>query len=253
MEIGRASAWLEERGREQAVPAEEVARLDLCLIEAVANVLKYGGAEAEQSDICLGLKVTRSGGTHTAQLAVTDGGTPFNPLDHVTRLHPTSFAEAEPGGLGIAMMRIHSDKLEYQFLDGRNQLGVFVNWRSCATDTATKPAKFQVQPFRRSGERRLNGGMAGGLAACAGTLRREERRTLGVGWISLFRDVDEHAVHQALEEAEVLMLPAGTPLLKPGEFNQSVFILLSGDVTANLNSDLSPQACLLYTSDAADE
>lgn len=244
LEFARASAWLEEWGRDQTVPAEEIARLELCLHEAIANVSKYGGAGAGQSGICLGLKVSRNCDTRTAQLALSDAGTPFNPLDHVTRPHPASLEEAEPGGLGIAMMRIHSDELDYQYLDGRNQFLVSVKWRSGVAEAPTTSSPFQVQPFRRSRERRLNDGEAGGLAVCESTPRRVERRIRGVRWIPLFSDVNEDAVHQALEDAEVLLLPAGTPLLKPGELNQSVFILLSGAVAANLDSNLSPHAAI---------
>lgn len=226
------------------MPVEEIARLDLCLNETLANVVKHGGAGAGQSGIGLGLKLSQNGGTHTAQLAVTDAGVPFNPLEHVTRPHPASLDAAEPGGLGIAMMHIHSDKLDYQYLEGRNQLEFSVSWQSAAADPVPRPATFQVQPFRRGFDRRLQDDAANGLAAGENSPRRLERRTLGMRWIPLFQGVDEGAVHQALEDAEVLLLPAGTPLLKPGEHNQSVFILLSGDVTASLDSNLSPHAAI---------
>lgn len=246
-EFRRASAWLEETGRTLAVPAEDIARLDLCLNEALANVLKHGGAGVRQSGILLGLKLSRSAGTHTAQLTVTDGGTRFNPLDHAIRPHPASLAEAEPGGLGVAMMRIHSDKLDYRYLDGRNQLEFSVNWQSAVADPAPEASTFQMQPFRRGPDRRLKDGETGatkGLAAGETAPRRVERRTLGIRWIPLFQGVDEGAVLQALEDTEVVLLPAGTPLLRPGEHNQSVFILLSGDVAANLDSNLSAHAAI---------
>ena len=250
LEFRRASAWLEETGSKLAVPAADIARLDLCLNEALANVLNHGGAGGVQAGICLGLKLLQNGGNHTAQLTVTDGGTRFNPLDHVTRPRPASIEDAEPGGLGIAMMRIHSDTLNYEYLDGRNQLEFSVSWQSAAADPEPRPAGFQMQPFRRGPDRRLKDGETGeigqidALAAGETAPRRVERRTLGIRWIPLFRGVDEAAIHQALEDTEVVLLPAGTPLLKPGEHNQSVFILLSGDVAASLDNNLSPHAAI---------
>jgi sigma-B regulation protein RsbU (phosphoserine phosphatase) len=243
-EFRRASAWLEESCRERAVPAAHIVRLDLCLNEALANVLKHGGAGVGQSGIGIGLKMSRSGGTHTARLTVTDAGTRFNPLDHVTRSRPASLEEAEPGGLGIAMMRIHSDALDYQYRDGRNQLEFSVSWQAAAADPVPGPATFQMQPFRRGLDRRLKDDETNGPAAGETAPRRVERRTLGIRWIPLFRGVDEGAVHQALDDAEVVLLPAGSALLKPGEHNQSVFILLSGDVAASLDSSLSPDAAI---------
>jgi sigma-B regulation protein RsbU (phosphoserine phosphatase) len=250
LEFRRASAWLEETGSKLAVPAADIARLDLCLNEALANVLNHGGAGGVQAGIGLGLKLLQNGGNHTAQLTVTDGGTRFNPLDHVTRPRPASIEDAEPGGLGIAMMRIHSDTLNYEYLDGRNQLEFSVSWQSAAADPEPRPAGFQMQPFRRGPDRRLKDGETGeigqidALAAGETAPRRVERRTLGIRWIPLFRGVDEAAIHQALEDTEVVLLPAGTPLLKPGEHNQSVFILLSGDVAASLDNNLSPHAAI---------
>lgn len=243
-EFRRASAWLEECGRAQAVPAADIARLELCLNEALANVLKHGEAGVGQSGIGLALTLSRSGGTHTARLTVTDAGTRFNPLDHVTRSRPASLEEAEPGGLGIAMMHIHSDTLDYRYLDGRNQLEFSVSWQAGAADAAPRSASFQTQPFRRGPDRRLKDLEAKGIAAGETAPRRVERRTLGIRWIPLFRDVAEDILHQALEDTEVLLLPAGTPLLRPGEQNQSVFILLSGDVAASLDSNPSPHAAI---------
>lgn len=243
LEFRRASAWLEEWGRARNMPAEDIARLDLCLNEALANILKHGGAGARESGTQLALAHVIGDGVHTARLTVTDGGPPFNPLEHVIRPKPASLETTQPGDLGIAMMHIHADELDYQSLENRNQLGVSVSWQSGHADAAPPPAQFQVQAFRRGPDRRSHGD-AQNFAAAGVAQRLEERRTLGIRWIPLFRNVDEDAVHQALEDAEVLLLPAGTPLLKPGETNQSVFILLSGDVVANLDSNLNPHAAI---------
>lgn len=243
LEFRRASAWLEECCGKQAVPAEQIARLDLCLNEALANVLKHGGAGAGRSGIRLGLGLSASDGVSTARLEVTDAGVPFNPLEHVVRPPPASLDDAEPGGLGIAMLRIHADQLDYEHSAGFNRLGISVSWPSSTTDPVAPPAAFKVQAFRRGPDRRQQSDAAS-LAAEESPPRMPERRILGIGWIPLFGGVDEGAVEHALEDAEVLLLPAGTPLLKPGEHNQSVFILLSGEVAASLDNNLSPHAVI---------
>jgi sigma-B regulation protein RsbU (phosphoserine phosphatase) len=88
----------------------------------------------------------------------------------------------------------------------------------------------QVQRFGRQRDQDLDNG--------------EERRHLGIGWLPLFRGTDEDAVINILNECEVLILPAGTPLLKPGEANDAVFVLLSGDLAAYLDTDLNPNAAI---------
>ena len=77
-----------------------------------------------------------------------------------------------------------------------------------------------------------------------GGKRREARRSLGVAWIPLFREAPEAKLEEALADCEILLLPAGTALLRPGEINQSVYIPLSGNIAAFLDTNLSPEAAI---------
>ena len=58
--------------------------------------------------------------------------------------------------------------------------------------------------------------------------RGGERREAAIRWITLFRDADPREVEETLGGLDVLALPAGTPILRRGEANGDVFILLSG-------------------------
>jgi sigma-B regulation protein RsbU (phosphoserine phosphatase) len=96
----------------------------------------------------------------------------------------------------------------------------------------------QHLPFRRSSERRAS------EDSWDINRRNSDRRRLSIDWVPLFRDVDESAVNKALVDSEVLLLPAGTSLLRPGETNHNVYILLSGEIAAHLDSNLSPVAAI---------
>lgn len=74
--------------------------------------------------------------------------------------------------------------------------------------------------------------------------RGTEQRRLHIGWIPLFRNADEAAINEILADCEVLLLPAGTPLLRPGETNHNVYTLLSGRIAAHLDANLSPDAAI---------
>ncbi len=87
--------------------------------------------------------------------------------------------------------------------------------------------RFRRGPDRRSVERPTGGRQRGG-----------DQRHLRIGWIPLFRGADEATVSEILGDCEVLLLPAATPLLKPGEANHNVYILLSGQIAAHLNANL---------------
>jgi anti-sigma regulatory factor (Ser/Thr protein kinase) len=127
-EVRRASAWLAEQATRHALPEEALTGLDLCLNEALANVLAHGGPSARSASIDLCFEVEDEAGRPRARLTVADAGTPFDPLAYVQQPRPQSLAEAEPGGLGLMMMRNFAERLDYSYRDGRNRLSFGVSW-----------------------------------------------------------------------------------------------------------------------------
>ncbi|MBE0615406.1 MAG: SpoIIE family protein phosphatase [Burkholderiales bacterium] len=74
--------------------------------------------------------------------------------------------------------------------------------------------------------------------------RRGERRSSEFRWVSLFRDADQRDLEEILVDCEVLLLPAGTPLLRTGETNRNVYVLLSGRLIAQLGEDANPDTAI---------
>lgn len=132
-EAGRASAWLETVCLERGVPAEQIRRLDLCLNEALANIIAHGGPAARSSPVQLVFRVCRHADINEVALTVSDSGAAFDPLAHQSGPRPQTLAEAEPGGLGLIMMRNFSDALSYRYSEGRNQLTFSVRWAEAGT------------------------------------------------------------------------------------------------------------------------
>ena len=99
----------------------------------------------------------------------------------------------------------------------------------------TGPAgrQFRRGPDRRKSER-----------APAKERRGGERREAATEWITLFRDADPREVEEALGASEVFALPAGAPLLRRGEANRDVFILLSGKLIVRMGDDPSPETSI---------
>ena len=58
--------------------------------------------------------------------------------------------------------------------------------------------------------------------------------------ITIFRGVDMAVVSEALKECEVRSLPAGTILMEPGQANETIYLLLSGQLSAHLDDPMSP-------------
>ena len=92
--------------------------------------------------------------------------------------------------------------------------------------------------FGRGRERRV------ASAPVAEERRRGERRKPAFEWIALFRSADPRELAEALAECEVLTLPAGSSLLRAGEANHSVYVLLSGKLIAQLGAATSPEAAI---------
>ncbi len=131
-EVRRASRWLESAALHQRVPAEHIARLDLCLNEALANIVAHGSPSARLSEVRLQLRVRHESGTHEAAVTVSDSGVAFDPLAYQAGARAGTLEEIEPGGLGLIMMKEAADKLDYQHSEGRNKLTFTVRWDEAA-------------------------------------------------------------------------------------------------------------------------
>lgn len=127
-EFRRASAWLADAGRERDVPVAQIERLDVCLNEVLANIVAHGGAAALAAPIRLRLAACDDAGAREARLTISDAGVAFDPLAHCPKPRPASLAEAEPGGLGVLMLRIFADTFGYCHDEGRNHLTLGVRW-----------------------------------------------------------------------------------------------------------------------------
>lgn len=127
-EVRRASLWLEAAALQQRVPAEQIARLELCLNEALANILAHGGPSARLSEVLLQFRVHQESGVHDAAVTVSDSGIAFDPLTYQAGPRPGTLAEIEPGGLGLIMMKEAADHLDYERSKGRNHLTLTVRW-----------------------------------------------------------------------------------------------------------------------------
>jgi len=76
----------------------------------------------------LRLNVTCDGLTHQAIVTVCDSGPPFDTTSVQPGALPLTLDDAEPGGLGLLMIRNLSDSLSYWYDDGHNELAFGVHW-----------------------------------------------------------------------------------------------------------------------------
>ena len=126
--VRRVSMWLEQTGIGLGLPEAELLRLDLCLNEALANVISHGNPAALAAPILVRFELRRDGDANVATVTVSDAGPAFDAASAPLKPRPTTLAEAEPGGLGLLMIRSFSDEQHYHYGEGRNHLGFSVRW-----------------------------------------------------------------------------------------------------------------------------
>ena len=129
-EVRRASEWLESACRQREVPQATVEKLVLSLNEVLANVIRYGGANALSSPVGLRLEVVADANGGKVGVTVSDAGIAFNPLSVAEKPLPKTLEEAAPGGLGLVMIRRFSDWLDYRHEDARNHLTFGTRWKA---------------------------------------------------------------------------------------------------------------------------
>jgi anti-sigma regulatory factor (Ser/Thr protein kinase) len=122
-ELRRAATWLQAEADARGVPAADIARLDMCLHEAVANIIDHSGLAAN-AEVQLLLEVE----AQAATLTLVDAGHAFDATKAAAPARPATLEDMLPGGLGVVMIRSHSDQLNYEHRDGCNRLGVTVRW-----------------------------------------------------------------------------------------------------------------------------
>jgi serine/threonine-protein kinase RsbW len=116
-ELKRLAVWIEGWAR-KGVSSDVSFAVQLCLEEAVANVIMYGSMSDARLKIVI--EVEHNGTTLVAR--VVDNGQQFDPTQAPPPSMPASLAEAKIGDLGIHLMRSFASGMHYERRDGCNRL-----------------------------------------------------------------------------------------------------------------------------------
>ena len=116
-ELQRLAGWI-EGWAQRGVSADVSFAVQLCLEEAVANVIMYAGAKDSRLEIAV--EVERSGTTLVAR--IEDNGRHFDPTQVPPRSVASSLDEASVGDVGIHLIRSFASGMNYERLEGCNRL-----------------------------------------------------------------------------------------------------------------------------------
>lgn len=117
-ETRRLAVWVAEMTATHGLSSDVAFRLDVCLVEAVANVITYAFDEPQGHN--LAIQIERRG--ECLAVAIEDDGRPFDPLQVEAPDIPERLEDAPIGGFGIHLIRTMADEVRYERQDGRNRL-----------------------------------------------------------------------------------------------------------------------------------
>jgi len=128
-ELKRLAGWIQGWSDSSVVSSDVSFAVQLCLEEAVANVIMYGSPKGDPLEIAV--EVERNDGALVA--LIEDNGRQFDPTKVPSPPPPTSLDDAKIGDVGIHLMRSFANDMHYERRDGRNRLTLrFVESRASA-------------------------------------------------------------------------------------------------------------------------
>ena len=111
------SAWWREWASHAGLNSEACDRGELCLNEAVGNIIQHGTIDDHGA-----VEVMLERSPHAVRITVIDSGDRFNPLEHPVVEPPSSLEHAAIGRLGIPLMASSADEISYRRENGQNLL-----------------------------------------------------------------------------------------------------------------------------------
>ncbi len=117
-ELVRMTQWAMDVCKAACLSGKTAFALQLCLEEAVANIVEHGKGRDGATEIVT--SAAREGDRVT--LVVEDNGAPFDSTRAAAHRPAASIEEAPVGGLGIHLMRNFASQMEYSRQDDRNRL-----------------------------------------------------------------------------------------------------------------------------------
>lgn len=113
--------WIERLASLYPIPAPTQFAMNLCLEEAISNIIRHG--YFGQPDHFISVRFTSPRNDYFV-LIVEDGAPPFNPVTSPELPALSSLDDGPIGGQGIRLLRRFADALEYQATSNGNRLSI---------------------------------------------------------------------------------------------------------------------------------
>lgn len=218
-----ASAWLRAVAQDERLSHDAEFRLDLCLTELVSNAVAHAHAGAAGHRIEVDLMFD----TAAATVRITDDGPPFDPLTADPVALPRHLADAEPGGAGLRLVRGFCDSASYRRDGARNVVEFTV---------------LRVRPRTAL----PGGGPEPGAA-------QTELLVHDIARCGLFRDLQPDQLRTIATLGAVRCSSDGEILLRPGDTNRHVAVVLEGALSIHLDTVGADEALVIGAGECVGE
>src|SRR5450631_2324127 len=114
-ELARISPWIEHLATQDAIPGETQFAINLCLEEALSNIMRHGYAGAPNRQIAILYSIPQTG---VFVFVIDDQAPPFNPVTALEPPIPVSLDDTSVGGQGLRLLKHFADTLKYEVTPG---------------------------------------------------------------------------------------------------------------------------------------
>ncbi|HTC62349.1 MAG TPA: ATP-binding protein [Candidatus Saccharimonadales bacterium] len=115
-EIAQLPSWIGELALRHAISKDVEFAINVCLEEAVSNVIRHGYGDGEEGMVTVHFAMPAP---ESFEFVVEDEAQHFNPLDAPT---PDTRGTPRVGGQGVHFLRHFTEKLEYTMTPTGNRL-----------------------------------------------------------------------------------------------------------------------------------
>jgi len=120
-ELTHLHPWIERLALQHRIPATTQFAMNLCLEEAVSNIIRHGYSGNPNHSIAIRFISPRE---DCFFFVVEDEAPPFNPVESPELPPLSSLEEIAVGGQGVRLLRRFADALEYQATPTGNRLSI---------------------------------------------------------------------------------------------------------------------------------
>jgi len=226
--IDETSKWLQALGAEFNFSHEDLYRIELCFEELVTNVVNYSDPRYANQPVELHAVIE----AQRATLTLTDQAAPFDPFSRPPPAVAKTIEEMQIGGQGVHLVREFSNAHRYERRGDRNRIELVFD---LAKPTVARAISVKMP---RGIDRRHNLENPAFPMVCDGERRRnaEDRRAMGfLSWAQIFQGVPYAAIEGLLEPLAIQDIVGETILLKPGDANDAVRLVLRGRLRVYLD------------------